>query len=68
MHTDVANFGGSGGCQRAAASYSASRWHGVTLQVGRGEGSLFVTQKRLFFVEGRIAKRPLCAARMERAS
>ena len=63
-----AKFGTRGSCQRAAARHSVSRWYGVTPQVGRGEGSLVVTQKRLFFVDGRIAKRPLCAARMERAS
>lgn len=34
----------------------------------RGVSGLFVIQNRLFFVEGRIAKRPLCAARIERAS
>lgn len=67
MRTDVAKFGGSSNCQRAAAPYSVAGWDGVTPQLGRGEGSLFVTQKRPFFVDGRIAKRPLCAARMERA-
>src|SRR5438128_1240572 len=64
MHMDVANFGESGSCQSAAACYSASRWYGVTLQVGRGEGSLFVTQKRLFFCVWQDSKASaLCCTR-----
>ena len=68
MRTDAAKSGGSSSCQRTAACYSVACWDGVTPQLGRGEGGLFVTQKRPFFVDGRIAKRPLCAARVERAS
>jgi hypothetical protein len=41
---------------------------GARRRCHRSRSGLVVTQKRLFFVEGRIAKRPLCAARMERAS
>lgn len=68
MPTDFARLIGIGACHRAAARYSAARQHGVMRQRCHGEAGLLVTQKRRFLMDGRIAKRPLCAARMVRAS
>jgi hypothetical protein len=57
----------SGGHDRAARRLRAHIL-GVRRQCRRDVSGLSVTRKGLVFVEGRIAKRPLCAARVERAS
>ena len=68
MRPDISQSRNVSGGQNGAARLATAGRLGARRQCHRGVSGLFGTQKRLFFVEGRIAKRPLCAARMERAS
>jgi hypothetical protein len=68
MRPNVSHSRTVSGSHNRAARLSRSHMLGARRQCHRDVSGLFVTQKRLFFVEGRIATRPLCAARMERAS
>jgi len=68
MRPDISQSRNVSGCHNGAARLATAGGLGARRQCHRGVSGLFVTQKRPFFVEGRVAKRPLCAARMERAS
>jgi hypothetical protein len=68
MRPDITKSRKVGGRHNEVAHVATASGLGARRQCHHGVSGLFVTQKRLFFVDGRIAKRPLCAARMERAS
>jgi hypothetical protein len=68
MRPDITKSRKVGGRHNEATHVAIAGRFGARGQCHRGVSGLFVIQERLFFVEGRISKRPLCAARMERAS